>query len=81
MAGCLIIHGYTGGPFEVEPLATYLRQSLNWDIRMPTLPGHGETIAIEDMSHKKWIQASEDTLKQLLKQHDDVYVIGFSMGG
>ncbi|WP_217587366.1 alpha/beta hydrolase [Lentibacillus saliphilus] len=81
MAGCLIIHGYTGGPHELEPLVAYLREHMSWDIETPTLPGHGETLTIEDMSHEKWLTAAEHTLKELQKRHEHVYVIGFSMGG
>jgi len=81
MIGCLIIHGYTGGPHEVEPLATYLRTHTNWDIRVPTLPGHGENLQLEDMTHDKWLEKAEKLLQELTEQYDETYVIGFSMGG
>src|SRR5690625_662253 len=81
MTGCLIIHGYTGGPYEVEPLATYLNQQTNWEIVVPTLPGHGEMLALENVSHKTWLQAAEDSLEKLKEKCEEVYLIGFSMGG
>lgn len=81
MKGCLIIHGYTGGPYEVEPLATYLNEQTNWDIVVPTLPGHGEMLALENVSHKTWLQAAEDALEKLKEKCEEVYIIGFSMGG
>ena len=81
MKGCLIIHGYTGGPYEVEPLATYLNEQTDWDIVVPTLPGHGEMLALEDVSHKTWLQAAEDALEKLKEKYEEVYIIGFSMGG
>lgn len=81
MTGCLIIHGYTGGPYEVEPLATYLDEQTDWDIVVPTLPGHGETLALENVSHESWLQAAEDSLRKLKEKYAQVYLIGFSMGG
>ncbi|SEQ77485.1 Esterase/lipase [Virgibacillus subterraneus] len=81
MIGCLIIHGYTGGPYEVEPLAAYLKEHTNWHIEVPTLPGHGRKLALDNVSHKKWINAAEDSLKQLSVKFDEIYIIGFSMGG
>lgn len=81
MTGCLIIHGYTGGPYEVEPLVTYLHEQTDWDIEVPTLPGHGETLALGDITHDKWLQAAEDALRNLKEKYTQVYLIGFSMGG
>lgn len=81
MIGCLIIHGYTGGPYEVEPLALFLREHTNWHIEVPTLPGHGRKLALENVSHKKWIASAENALKQLNEKVDKIYLIGFSMGG
>ncbi|WP_345739448.1 hypothetical protein [Virgibacillus salarius] len=37
MIACLVIHGYTGGPYEVEPLANYLQENTNWHVEVPTL--------------------------------------------
>lgn len=81
MIACLLIHGYTGGPYEIEPLSNFLKEETNWHIEVPTLPGHGRKLALENVSHKKWISAAEDSLNQLLTKYDEVYLIGFSMGG
>ncbi|GGB55595.1 alpha/beta fold hydrolase [Virgibacillus dakarensis] len=81
MIGCLIIHGYTGGPYEVDPLASFLTENTNWHITVPTLPGHGKKLTLKDISHKRWIQAAENTLEQMLEKYDEIYLIGFSMGG
>ncbi|OAT85131.1 carboxylesterase [Bacillus sp. MKU004] len=81
MIGCLLIHGFTGGPYEVEPLADYLKERTQWEIAVPTLPGHGETLALRGIKHAEWIQHAEDELKELLSNCEKVYVIGFSMGG
>lgn len=48
MIGCLIIHGYTGGPYEVDPLRVYLQKRTNWKIVVPVLEGHGENLDLAD---------------------------------
>jgi carboxylesterase len=81
MIGCLLIHGFTGGPYEVEPLAEYLSEKTEWEIIVPTLPGHGETLSLKGIKHAEWIEHPEEELKHLISTCDSVYVIGFSMGG
>lgn len=81
MIGCLIIHGYTGGPYEVAPLATYLKAETGWHVEVPTLPGHGRRLNLENASHELWIIAAENALIQMKEKYDDIYLIGFSMGG
>lgn len=81
MIGCLIIHGFTGGPYEVEPLQRYLRDHTNWRVEVPVLSGHGEPLDLEDVSHEMWLQEAEEAVQRLKDECDQVYVIGFSMGG
>lgn len=81
MIACLLLHGYTGGPYEIEPLSSFLKEETNWHIEVPTLPGHGRKLALKNVSHKKWINAAENSLIQLLAKYDEVHLIGFSMGG
>ncbi|WP_042220387.1 alpha/beta hydrolase [Oceanobacillus manasiensis] len=81
MIGCLVIHGYTGGPYEVEPLVNYLHEHTDWHIEVPTLPGHGRQLDLKGKSHKSWIGEAEQALKGLLEKYETIYLIGFSMGG
>ncbi|UQD50842.1 carboxylesterase [Bacillus methanolicus] len=81
MIGCLCIHGFTGSPYEVEPLVDFLKEHTNWEIAAPTLPGHGETLQLKGVRYKDWIKHAEEELKKLMKRCETVYVIGFSMGG
>ena len=81
MVGCLILHGYTGGPYEVAPLSTYLKEKTGWFIHVPTLPGHGRNLELENIPYTEWLKASEQALKTLKNKFDEVYIIGFSMGG
>jgi len=81
MIGCLMIHGYTGGPYEISPLTQYLDEKTNWTIEVPTLPGHGKNLDLRDISHESWIDTAEKALQKLNKKCDEIYIIGFSMGG
>jgi carboxylesterase len=81
MIGCLCIHGFTGAPYEIEPLAEHLRKTRNWIIKTPTLPGHGDTLLLKGIAYHKWLDHAEEELINLLSICDEVYLIGFSMGG
>ncbi|MGD7046514.1 alpha/beta hydrolase [Jeotgalibacillus proteolyticus] len=79
--GCLLIHGFTGGAYEVNPLARYLREHTDWIISVPVLPGHGRKLNLRETTAVEWITFAEEELKRLWLYCDEVYVIGFSMGG
>lgn len=81
MIGCLCIHGFTGAPFEVEPLVQYLKERTDWEIAVPTLPGHGERLNLKGIEYNNWIEHAEKELQRLIARCETVYVIGFSMGG
>jgi carboxylesterase len=81
MIGCLCLHGFTGGPYEVAPLVDYLQERTDWIFRVPTLPGHGETATLKGIQYQEWIHHAEKEWQQLQETCDEVYVIGFSMGG
>ncbi|WP_046175792.1 alpha/beta hydrolase [Domibacillus indicus] len=81
MIGCLCIHGFTGSPYEVQPLAAYLREHTDWKIAVPVLPGHGETLSLKKIACAEWLDCAEAALLQLLDECEKVYIIGFSMGG
>lgn len=79
--GCLCIHGYTGSPEEVQPLVDFLGARTDWEIANPTLPGHGEKLDLEGHYYQEWIATAELALLDLMKRHEKIYIIGFSMGG
>ncbi|WP_328040714.1 alpha/beta hydrolase [Niallia taxi] len=81
LTACLCIHGFTGAPNEVEPLAEYLLEHTDWECAMPVLPGHGELLQLKGVSFNEWIHCAERALEELLERHEEVYVVGFSMGG
>ncbi|TWI60027.1 alpha/beta hydrolase [Halalkalibacter nanhaiisediminis] len=81
MIGCLCLHGFTGEPWEVEPVATYFLEQKGWLVYTPTLPGHGPDGNLKDITYQEWVYTAEVAALELLKRCDEVYVIGFSMGG
>lgn len=81
MIGCLCLHGFTGEPWEVEPVATYFLKQKGWLVYTPTLPGHGPHGNLKDVTYQEWVYTAEVAVKELLTRCDKVFVIGFSMGG
>lgn len=81
MIGCLIIHGYTGGPYEVKPLEDYLRTHTDWQISVPVLEGHGKQLHLEEVTYEVWLEETQEALENLQTTCDTIYLIGFSMGG
>jgi carboxylesterase len=79
--GCLLVHGFTGTPQNVRPLADYLaRRGLA--VSAPRMPGHGTTA--EDLDRTgpdDWLAAAEEALAELRGRCSTVFVAGISMGG
>ncbi|MDA3128733.1 alpha/beta hydrolase [Aliibacillus thermotolerans] len=79
--GCLCLHGFTGSPWELEPLAERLKQKYHWLVYTPVLPGHEAIEQLKEASYKNWILKADIALQELLNRCEKVFVIGFSMGG
>lgn len=79
--GVLCIHGFTGGPFEVQPFADYIKEHTDWAVEIPTLPGHGKKLSLKKMTAEHWMMETELAMRDLKKRVDRVIIVGFSMGG
>lgn len=80
-SGVLLLHGFTATTAEVRPLAKVLHQK-GYTVAGPLLPGHGTTP--EDCNRhgwRQWLQAAEDSYRQLTRHGERVFVGGESMGG
>jgi carboxylesterase len=78
---CLLLHGFTGNPTEMEGLATFLR-GRGCVVSIPMLPGHGtHPEDLRNVSYQSWIATSEKTFLELRQHHAVIFVIGLSMGG
>ncbi|MDQ0338423.1 esterase/lipase [Caldalkalibacillus uzonensis] len=80
MQGCMLIHGFTGSPHEVRPLAEHFKQHTEWLIHTPTLPGHGEGESLRGVEWRDWIAYAEQECEQFARQCSELYLVGFSMG-
>lgn len=79
--GVLFIHGFTGGPYEVAPFVRYLEERTDWVFSVPTLPGHGTKLNLKKLTAEDWMMEAELALRKLEKDVDQLYIVGFSMGG
>ena len=76
----LLIHGYTGTSREMLPLARYLSEH-NISSYGILLPGHGSTPReLKKTTKEDWYKAAEDALIRMKKEHQTVYITGFSIG-
>jgi len=79
--GVLVLHGFTGNPQSMRPLAEALATA-GFTVDLPLLPGHGT--AMEDMVPTRWADwsaAAEDAYRALAAHCDSVAVAALSMGG
>ncbi|MCL2772664.1 MAG: alpha/beta fold hydrolase [Oscillospiraceae bacterium] len=83
----IIIHGFAGGLYEIEPLYDFL-QSENLNVHCITLAGHGKTRKdLSGFSYKDWIESAVVQVKNIKKEYSkkgenaELNLIGFSMGG
>lgn len=77
---CLLLHGFTGTPWDLEPLARAL-EDRGHQVLVPRLPGHGTTPrALNEVTHLDWERAAEEALLSLGHARR-LFVAGFSMGG
>ena len=73
---CLLLHGFTGSPWDMRPLGERLA-ARGLFVRAIRLPGHGSTpLAMAQVSHRDWEQASEDALLSL-SGFRNVFVAGW----
>jgi esterase/lipase len=78
---CLLFHGFTGGPYEVEPLARYLRERGQL-CEVPRLPWNGESHQQLRASHwEDWVREAEEHAERMTIQYGTFDMVGFSMGG
>ena len=79
--GALVLHGFTGCPQSMRPLAEGFAAA-GYTVELPRLPGHGTTV--EDMARygwSDWAAAAEAAYTDLAARTDSVVVAGLSMGG
>jgi carboxylesterase len=79
--GVLVLHGFTGCPHSMRPVAEAFAAA-GYAVELPLLPGHGTSV--DDMlstSWDDWSAAAEAAYQDLASRCDKVAVAGLSMGG
>jgi len=79
--GCLLIHGFTGTPFEMRELGQHLAKK-GYSVLAPRLFAHATSQ--EDMQRARWrdwVASVEDGYDLLRGACDRVIPIGLSLGG
>lgn len=77
--GVLVLHGFTGNPTAVRPLAERLAAA-GHRIEVPRLPGHGTTW--RDLARTTWVDWAREADEALDRLGDrQRIVVGLSMGG
>lgn len=76
---CLLLHGFTGSPWDVRPLGEALAVRGLY-VRAIQLPGHGSTPeALLSVDHRDWWRAASQALLSL-RDYRRIFVAGLSMG-
>ncbi|MFO0578140.1 MAG: alpha/beta hydrolase [Polyangia bacterium] len=86
--GVLLVHGFSGSPFEVHMLAAVLHQR-GYHVEVPLLPGHNQSLAaLRESRWPDWLAAADAALWALWRRvrgegvaEPRLAVIGLSMGG
>jgi carboxylesterase len=77
----LLLHGFTGSPASMRAWGEYLAGA-GITVRGPRLPGHGTRLQDMNMTTwQDWYAEADRSFRDLREQHDNVLVMGLSMGG
>jgi carboxylesterase len=76
----LLIHGLTGTPAEMKPIAQRLVKQ-GFSVMCPALAGHcGSFADLKKSRWQDWYRGIEQSFEALKTKHSQVYVAGLSMG-
>lgn len=79
--GCLLVHGFTGSPYEMRPLGEHLAAA-GYRVSAPALAGHATDPAdLDRTTWRDWVGSADDALTALRARCPAVFVAGMSMGG
>jgi carboxylesterase len=79
--GILVLHGFTGSPVSVKPLAELMSQR-GFAIEVPLLPGHGtQPRDLLPTRYADWRAEALAALGRLRARTQQVFAVGLSMGG
>lgn len=80
-AGCLLLHGFSGSPLEMVPLADALAEE-GWTISVARLAGHGTSPReLAGTTWEEWVVSARAAYRELQERCRRIAVVGLSMGG
>lgn len=78
--GVLLLHGFTGSPWEVRPLESMFVER-GWTVALPALAGHGTSVAdLETTTWHDWFASANTAADYLGERCDRVHMVALSMG-
>jgi carboxylesterase len=79
--GVLLIHGLTGAPAEMRPLAKRLARR-GFEVHAPLLPGHGaDEATLLKTTWRDWLDGVREAHDRFAAEVDSVCVAGICVGG
>ncbi|MSP90397.1 MAG: hypothetical protein EXR79_01105 [Myxococcales bacterium] len=79
-AGALVLHGLTGSPWEVRPLADAF-VTHGFSVALPVLAGHATSVrALQGTGWRDWLASADAALAWLDTRCDRIHLCGLSMG-
>ena len=79
--GCLLLHGFSSSPFEMNLLGDHLHQ-IGFTVHIPLLAGHGTSPEfLKKINWYDWFVSAKNALFEIRQKCDKVFIIGLSMGG
>lgn len=79
--GCLLLHGFSGSPREMIPLAEALAEE-GWTVSVARLAGHGTSPdELAGTIWQDWVTSARDAFQALRQRCSRVAIVGLSMGG
>lgn len=79
--GCLLLHGFSGSPLEMTPLAEALAVE-GWTVSVAQLAGHGTSPDdLAGVNWRDWVASARAAYEELNARCRRVAIIGLSMGG
>ena len=79
--GVLVLHGFTGSPQSMRPLAEAFADA-GYSVELPLLPGHGTTVSdLATKTFEDFKSAADAAYCDLSARTDRTLVAGLSMGG
>src|SRR3989442_10592453 len=80
-SGVLLLHGFSGSPLEMTPLADALAR-VGWETSIVRLAGHGTSPDdLARVTWQEWVASAREAYQDLRRRCRRVALAGLSMGG